>query len=69
MDPGKYDISLIAIYNDICRDTLFLQSAITVYESPISKFRYQADNNANIIGDVLFTNASQHSDRHLRRVR
>lgn len=64
-DPGKYDISLIAIYNDICRDTLFLQSAVTVYKSPIAKFRYQADNNANIIGDVLFTNVSQYSDRYL----
>ncbi len=64
-DPGKYDISLIAIYNDICRDTLFLQSAVTVYKSPIAKFRYQADNNANIIGDVLFTNISQYSDRYL----
>ncbi|MEM6696811.1 MAG: PKD domain-containing protein [Bacteroidota bacterium] len=62
---GQYDVELIAIYNDKCQDTLKMEDAITVHQSPIPSVKYQADFDENEIGEVQFINQSQLSDRYL----
>ena len=62
-EPGFYDVQLIAIYNDLCRDTLLLENYVRVYRSPEAAFRYEADDSVNILGDVVFVNESQNAQR------
>lgn len=62
-EPGTYDVELIAIYNDLCRDTLRRSDYIRVFRSPITAFRFEVDNDPNILGDVIFINESQNADR------
>lgn len=62
---GRYDVELIAIYNDLCRDTLFVEDAIRVYESPVADFRHETNRLENLIGDVQFFNMSANADRFL----
>jgi len=63
-EPGAYDVQLIAIYNEQCRDTLTLNDYIRIYQSPVAAFSYTANRLENIIGDVEFTNLSQLADRY-----
>jgi len=64
--PGVYGVQLIAAYSDNCQDTTtFDPVAITVYESPLASFDYEADLDENIIGDVQFNNLSLRADRYL----
>lgn len=62
-EPGAFNAQLIAIYNDQCRDTLFLNDYIRIYRSPVADFTYTANRLENIIGDVEFTNLSESADR------
>ncbi|MBX2927126.1 MAG: PKD domain-containing protein [Saprospiraceae bacterium] len=62
-EPGTYDVQLIAIYNDLCRDTLLRQNYVRVYSSPTAAFRYEADNSVNVLGDVSFINESHNAQR------
>jgi PKD repeat protein len=64
-EPGIYSVRLVAIYNDQCRDTLELMDAIRVFQTPMAAFQWQADENENILGDVLFINESEMADRFL----
>lgn len=63
-DPGIYDIQLVAMYNNLCQDSISIINAVTVYESPEASFRYVADSLENIIGDVQFYNLSIKADRY-----
>lgn len=63
--PGAYDIELVAIYNEQCRDSIRRTDAVRVYQSPTARFTYQADNNVNVIGDVQFSNQSENANRFL----
>ncbi|MCB9019449.1 MAG: PKD domain-containing protein [Chitinophagales bacterium] len=64
-DTGVFSIRLIAIYNDLCRDTLDLVDIIRVFQTPIAGFSWQADEDENILGDVIFLNESEQADRYL----
>ncbi len=55
---GVYEISLIAIYNNRCRDTLDNTVTVTVYGQPTADFSAVVDQSPTIIGDVEFTNLS-----------
>ncbi len=57
-EPGTYDIRLIAIFDERCRDTFTLLNAVTVEESPVADFDYVADSSPNRLGDVRFRNLS-----------
>lgn len=63
--PGLYDVQLVAVYNEDCVDTLVLQDAITVHETPNAAFDYNIDPLESLLGDVLFYNFSQRADRYL----
>ncbi len=63
--PGLYDITLVAIYNEHCADTLTLSEAIAIYRSPAADFTYTADPDEYLVGDVQFVNRSQLADRFL----
>ena len=64
-ESGTFDVELVALYNDFCRDTLSIAQAITIYDTPSARFFYEIDNNENIIGDVQFINNSIDGDRFL----
>ena len=64
-DPGTYDVKLVAIYSEACQDSVVVADAITVYESPIADFAYQADTDKAILGDVQYFNRSLLFDRLL----
>lgn len=63
-NPGAYDIELVAIYNDQCKDSIRLPDAVRVYRSPQANFRYEADQAVNLLGDVQFYNESDAADRY-----
>ena len=63
--PGTYSIRLIAKYTDLCRDTFDLKDVVTVYQGPLAGFDIAIDPDENVLGDVVFTNTSQLSDRFL----
>ncbi|MBR9920040.1 MAG: PKD domain-containing protein [Bacteroidetes bacterium] len=58
-DPGAYDLAFYALYNDVCIDSIMLDDAIRVYETPIADFDFVADEQENILGDVRFLNYSE----------
>ncbi|HZV69305.1 MAG TPA: PKD domain-containing protein [Saprospiraceae bacterium] len=62
-DTGVYYLTLIAKYNDYCRDTLTLDPAIYVYQLPTSDFTYTANQDPSILGDIQFQNLSTLFDR------
>lgn len=64
-EAGAYDVELIAIYNDVCTDTLRISDAIRVYNSPTASFYFEVDNQENILGDVQFFNTSVDAGRYL----
>ena len=64
-NPGTYGVQLIAIYNDVCQDTIYKPGAIKVYQTPFANFSHEVNNDENIIGDVEFTNLSLNADRYL----
>ncbi|MBK9980808.1 MAG: PKD domain-containing protein [Saprospiraceae bacterium] len=62
-DPGIYALTLIAIYNDYCQDTLTLDPGIYVYQLPTADFTYIANQDPGILGDIQFQNLSTLFDR------
>ena len=62
-EAGSYDILLIATHSYGCSDSVLLNNAITVYESPIAKFSIEV--NEDPLGGVQFLNRSLNSDRFL----
>lgn len=64
-EPGQYDVTLVAIYNEACRDTLQLADALTVYPSPTADFDYTIDPLESRLGEVLFFNYSRQANRFL----
>lgn len=63
--PGVYDVTLVAIYNERCRDSLHLPGAIRLYQKPKANFDYQADVDPIKLGDVQFRNLSTLADGFL----
>ena len=61
-ETGDFDLRLIAIYNEQCRDTLDLPKAVRIFEQPTADFTYTADESEQIRGDVRFTNLSRNFD-------
>ncbi len=62
--PGSYSITLTAIYNDRCRDSLRMEEGVRAYLSPLAGFRFQADMDPNLLGDVQFFNTSRDANRY-----
>lgn len=62
---GTYGITLIAIYNEFCKDTFSLAMPIRIYDSPTADFDYQGGYDENILGEVRFNNLSGEFDRSL----
>ncbi len=56
---GRYDLSLIASYDQHCHDTFHVSSAITIYDSPEAGFTAITDESQDILGDVRFVNESR----------
>ncbi|MEM9525201.1 MAG: PKD domain-containing protein, partial [Bacteroidota bacterium] len=54
----SYDLRLIAIYDDDCRDTLTQTNLFTLEARPIADFDFTVDVLANRLGDVRFTSRS-----------
>lgn len=59
--PGTYTISLLAIYNERCKDSI--QGTLRLYQKPKAEFTYRADLDPNLLGDVQFLNLSTNFDR------
>jgi PKD repeat protein len=59
--PGTYDVRLIAIYNDLCKDTLDMNNIISVFTKPSANFDFVADESSDVIGDVRFINLSENA--------
>jgi PKD repeat protein len=57
-EPGNYDLTLVAIYDEVCRDTLRANNFLELEPSPIAEFRFQEDELPNRLGDVHFTSES-----------
>ncbi|TXF91235.1 PKD domain-containing protein [Neolewinella aurantiaca] len=57
-EPGSYDLTLIAIYDEVCRDTLRASNFLQLQPSPVAEFRFQEDELPNRLGDVHFTSES-----------
>ena len=55
---GYYDVSLIVGNEDLCFDTLFLESAVQVNPSPMASFVWADEINGEPTGRVLFENTS-----------
>ena len=64
LPEGMYEVTLIAIYNEFCQDTLVFGQPIAVYRTPVADFTYEADELENILGDVQFENLSIDADRY-----
>ncbi len=62
-EAGNYTLSLIAKYNELCKDTMTLPQSISVYVTPDADFSYEIDQLENILGDVQFENLSEQFDR------
>ncbi len=60
---GIYNISLIAVYNEFCKDTFSLASPIHIFDKPQADFDYQGDYDDNILGEIRFNNLSLDFDR------
>ncbi|MEM9836977.1 MAG: PKD domain-containing protein [Bacteroidota bacterium] len=59
---GIYDITLIAIFDETCRDTLPLTAALRLEADAVADFDFVADEAPNILGDVRFINLSQNAN-------
>jgi len=57
-DKGTYNVKLIAIYNEFCKDTFVNSIPITVFESPTADFDYTSNTDDNALGEVNFNNKS-----------
>lgn len=56
---GTYNVSLIAVYNEFCKDTFIIQNPIIVFDKPEADFSYLSDYDGNVIGEVSFENLSK----------
>ena len=57
-EAGTYDVSLVVGNEDLCFDTLFMESAVEVYPSPIASFVWADEIDGEPTGRVLFENTS-----------
>jgi PKD repeat protein len=55
-------LRLIAIYDDLCRDTLDVTNLITLEPRPVAGFTFVEDQLPNRLGDVLFQSTSTGGD-------
>lgn len=62
-NQGVYDIQFIAIFNDLCRDTLTYLDAIEIFEAPIADFNYESAFDNARLGEVRFDNLSENADQ------
>ncbi|MEM6770463.1 MAG: PKD domain-containing protein, partial [Bacteroidota bacterium] len=53
-----YDLRLIAIYDDLCRDTIDVGSVLTLENRPVAGFTHEVDGSPNLLGDVFFQSTS-----------
>ncbi|MEL7162743.1 MAG: PKD domain-containing protein, partial [Bacteroidota bacterium] len=58
----SYDLRLIAIYDEVCRDTLTLTDLLRLEARPVADFDFTSDTEANRLGDVRFTSRSTGGD-------
>lgn len=61
--PGLYNINLVAIYNERCRDSI--KGTLRLFQRPKADFSYQANLNPKLLGDVQFKNLSKLANRYL----
>lgn len=57
-EAGSYNINLIAIYNEFCKDTFRTIIPIQVFTKPTADFDYYTGYNNNIKGEAQFTDKS-----------
>jgi len=55
---GNYSITLIAEYNEYCKDTLSINNYFQIYDIPTADFSFEVDLDDNVLGDVDFENLS-----------
>jgi PKD repeat protein len=59
---GRYQVSLIAVYNSLCKDTFKSNVPITIFSKPNADFEYKASFDDKIIGEIQFKNLSSQSN-------
>ncbi|MEL6141079.1 MAG: hypothetical protein AAFU67_05630 [Bacteroidota bacterium] len=59
-----YDIQLVAIFDELCRDTFTRFDALQLEQRPIADFDFVADDSINVLGDVRFINLSQFAEAY-----
>lgn len=57
-EDNTYDIRLVAIYDDLCRDTLDVGAVLQLENRPVAGFIHEVDGSPNILGDVFFQSTS-----------
>ncbi|MGB4841264.1 MAG: PKD domain-containing protein [Saprospiraceae bacterium] len=56
---GSYNIQLIAILNQFCKDTVSTLIPVRIFDQPKADFNYTTGFDEKVIGEVLFKNTSQ----------
>lgn len=59
---GTHRIRLIAIYNELCKDSTLQDVILNIYQTPEPDFEYQSNYDLDIIGEVSFKNLSINYD-------
>lgn len=59
-----HSLRLVAIYDDLCRDTLDVPDLITLEARPVAGFVFQADELTNRLGEVSFQSTSTGGDEY-----
>lgn len=57
-ENATYNIRLVAIYDDLCQDTLDVDSVLQLENRPVAGFTHAVDGSPNILGDVFFQSTS-----------
>lgn len=57
-EPNSHNIRLIAIYDNLCRDTLDVTEVIQLEARPVAGFTHEIDELPNRLGDVFFQSIS-----------
>jgi gliding motility-associated-like protein len=65
-DAGEYDVQLVSAFDDVCFDTLHLESLVSVWPKPNADFRWEENliNNTST-GDLQFINLSEDASTYL----
>lgn len=58
IEPGIYSIKLVVANANTCRDTLEIENAVRVFETPTADFSYVQTGGNEILGEVQFENLS-----------